>query len=178
MLISVDPGLATGLAFRFDNGQWATMTAPHAPKEDERLHFVVSTLLPYMQAHECTAVITESFLSTSGLSRYGNETVELIGAIKVLCYLYVIPLVKQPPGLRYRFEGMALSMINERVSALKLSTSDHQLRHERSALAHLLLYEHGSGSGSGSSEVEQIDTSAPPISMTIKPQPQPQKKRK
>lgn len=137
MLIAVDPGQHTGLAFRLDNGEWATLMADKMPDPDERLTMVLGTLIEQLNKRTTTAVVVENFKTMGYLSKYGIETIELIGAVKTLCYVYNVPLVRHDNTARYNFEPQAKRMLRERAAKLRLTVSDHEV----SALAHLLQYE-------------------------------------
>lgn len=138
MIIAVDPGQHTGLAFRLDNGEWATLMADKLPDPDERLAMVLDTIVEYLQRKTTTAVVLENFKTMGYLSRFGIETLELVGAVKSLCYVWQVPLVRQDPSHRLYFEKQAKYMLRERSKLTKLPVSDHEV----SALAHLLRYEY------------------------------------
>lgn len=175
MLIAVDPGQHTGLAFRLDNGEWATLMADKMPDPDERLHMVLDTLVEQLGKGTTTAVIVENFKTMGYLSKYGIETIELIGAVKTLCYVYRVPIVRHDNSVRVAFEPQAKRMLRERAAKLRLTVSDHEV----SALAHLLRYEyhHGKGDqdavaqahhGEAGHDQDGVRTPRPPQAMPIK----------
>jgi hypothetical protein len=133
MLVAIDPGLSTGIAFRFDNGAWGTVTVIQTPDPLERLHMVLSTIVERLHKDSCEAIIVEAFITMGYLSKYGIETIELVGALKTLGYLWSVPLVKQAPIQRMPMERTAAGMLKER----GIKYSDHEI----SALSHLLVYE-------------------------------------
>lgn len=135
MFIAIDPGLSTGMAFRFNNGQWGTVTIPNMPDPNERLGLVLGTVVDQLMPGKdrCEAIIVEAFITMGYLSRYGIETLELVGALKSVCYLWSIPFVKQVPGIRMGMEPTAKKMLKARETQF----TDHEV----SALSHLLSYE-------------------------------------
>lgn len=135
MIIAVDPGQNVGLAFRFNNGNWGTLTIPKVPDGEDRLDMVMSTLVQHLDAETCRVLVYEDFKTMSRyISKYGLETVELIGVLRAMAYLRKIPMEKQTPQQRY-------FMVNDAKELLKSRGRPHT-GHEVSALSHLLAYEH------------------------------------
>lgn len=135
MILAVDPGQNTGVALRFDNGNWGTLTVPKVDTADERFDMVLSTLAEQIKKYECNTLVLERFTSMSRyLSKYGIETIELVGAVRALCYFHGIRVTLQMPGHRIGMEGSATKMLSLR----RQPYTDHEV----SALAHLLAYEH------------------------------------
>lgn len=149
MIIAVDPGQHTGVAMRFDNDAWGTVLADKVPDANERLDMILSLLRDCLEKGTCTTVVIENFKTMGYLSKYGIETIELIGAIKGLCYLYAIPIARQDPQHRLPFERQATVLLKERSRTLNIPTSDHEV----SALAHLLRYEYSQQTHTASSVV-------------------------
>lgn len=138
IIIAVDPGQNVGMAFRFENKNWGTLTIPKVPTAEERFSLLLETLAEQITATKCDVVVVESFKTMSRyLSKYGLETIELVGAIRALCYNYEVPIVQQMPAQRTAFEADAKKLLNGRKNAY----SDHEV----SALAHLLFYEYREG---------------------------------
>lgn len=135
MIIAVDPGQNVGLAFRFNNGNWGTLTVPKVPDGDDRLDMVMSTLVKHLDAETCTMMVYEDFKTMSRyISKYGLETVELIGVLRAVCYIRKIPVVHQTASQRF-------FMVNDAKELLKSRSLIHT-NHEVSALSHLLAYEY------------------------------------
>lgn len=140
MIIAVDPGQNVGLAFRFNNGNWGTLTVPKVPDGDDRLDMVMTTLERHLDAETCTLMVYEDFKTMSRyISKYGLETVELIGVLRAVCYMRKIPVVHQTAQQRY-------FMVNDAKELLKSRSLMHT-NHEVSALSHLLAYEHRAAAG-------------------------------
>lgn len=138
MIIAIDPGQHTGIAVRLDNGEWATLMADKLPDDTERLNMVLDTLTDLIQRNTTTAIVVENFKTMGYLSKYGIETIELIGAVKAMCFVYDVKLVRQDPSHRDAFTQTSNRMIKDRARTLKIPMSDHEV----SALAHLLCYEY------------------------------------
>lgn len=134
MILAVDPGQNTGVAFRLDNGNWFTLTVEKMPTADDRFDLTLSTLVEQFQKHTCTVLVIERFTSMSRyLSKFGIETIELVGAIRAICYVHGVHVALQMPGHRMGMVGEATKLLKER----KRPYTDHEV----SALAHLLAYE-------------------------------------
>lgn len=132
--MAIDPGQNVGMALRFDNGQWGTLTVEKVPSGDERFDMVLSTLLELWEKHQPDVLVVESFKTMSRyVSRYGLETLELIGAIRALAYMQKVPIAQQMPNQRAFMEEQARDLLKERARRY----TDHEV----SALAHLLAYE-------------------------------------
>lgn len=132
--MAVDPGQNVGMAFRFDNGAWGTLTVEKVPDGDERFDMVLGTILEMFEKHSPDVLIVESFKTMSRyVSKYGLETLELIGAIRALAYLREVPITQQMPNQRIFMEDEARSLLRDR----RMRFTDHEV----SALAHLLAYE-------------------------------------
>lgn len=134
VIVAVDPGQNVGMAFRFDNGNWGTLTVEKLPTADERFDVTLGTLVEQFQKNPCEVLVLERFTSMSRyLSKFGIETIELVGAIRAVCYLSGVEVALQMPGHRLGMEGDARTLLKERGRRF----TDH----ETSALAHLLAYE-------------------------------------
>lgn len=132
MHLAVDPGLNTGIAFRFNNQAWGTLTIPNMPDAAERLQLVLDTILERV-SDGCDGIVIEAFVTMGYLSKYGIETIELVGALKAVCKIYSVPFAKQMPIQRMSMERTAHDMLKSRGGRF----TDHEV----SALAHLLYYE-------------------------------------
>lgn len=136
MRLAIDPGMTTGLAVRYAADKWSTFA----------VEGTVPVLIGWIQklASEdfnspLEEVVIEKFLGTQRyMSKYGIETIELIGAVKALCHLMSIPLVFQTPSQKFPFMDEARGLLVERRKAWRLSFTDH----DQDALAHLLRREY------------------------------------
>lgn len=148
MIISVDPGGSTGMAFRLDDAErsFACITIPGYDIPE-----VVGQIAK--RATIVQAVVIESFLGIQYRSAHGIETLELLGAVRGVCALLGIPCIKQAPAQRTAKERIARTMLQERTKALGLAFTPHEV----SALAHLLTFEAAVSKAAG------IVTTAPPV---------------
>jgi hypothetical protein len=126
-IISLDPGLTSGFAIRFDNGSWGTAAIPRSMME------VVSKIDEYKP----TILIIETFIGIAYNSKYGIETMELIGAVKYWCLLNNCELVRRTNVQRKPLMPAAIVLLQERRKLLGKRYVDH----ETDALAHLLSWE-------------------------------------
>lgn len=134
MIMAVDPGQNVGMAFRFDNGNWGTLTVQKVPDMDDRLDMCLGTLIEQWKKTPCQRLIVEQFKTMSRyVSKYGLETIELVGAVRAVCYVHNVPVTFQMPAQRLFMEKVAKGLLKERG---QLHTD-----HEVSALSHLLAYE-------------------------------------
>lgn len=118
------------MAFRLDDGQFACVTVPgYDIKEIVTMISQRATLLE--------VIIIESFLGIQYRGGHGIDTLELIGAVRGVCALLNIPVVKQTPAQRKMQEPNATMSLLYRKKALGLKYTAHEV----SALAHLLTYE-------------------------------------
>lgn len=135
MIVGIDPGGTTGLAFRLDadNGPhvYATVEVP-----GYNIESVVGALT--QRAAKIEVVVIESFLGIQYRGGHGIETLEMIGAVRGICAFLKIPVVKQAPAMRKPFERLAKERLQKRKTELGIGYSDHEV----SALAHLLRWEH------------------------------------
>lgn len=146
MILSIDPGLSTGLAARLDNGHWWTDTVVGSEEAFKYVVGLITNLKP-------NKVVIEHFSTMQYLSKYGIETIELIGAIKGACAVHNVPLYRQTPLTRKPKEQEATAMLKERKQQLGGSIETKvtgtaaivikpgYTDHEVSALAHLLMFE-------------------------------------
>lgn len=135
MIMAIDPGQNVGMAFRFDNGNWGTLTVEKVPDEDDRLDMVLSTLVETWEKYHPTTVVIERFATMSRyVSKYGLETIELVGAVRAVAYVHKITLVQQMPNQRLFMQHQAKELLRE----AKRRHTDHEV----SALAHLLAHEY------------------------------------
>lgn len=118
--IAIDPGITTGVAI--SNTTYTTLVI-HRPKD----------LWQLFDYHEPDVVIFEDFNSAGLISKDGQATLRLIGAIEAVTYQLSIPTCLQFPRERYPFIVPAKRLV--------IMQNKKYLVHEIDALAHLLLYE-------------------------------------
>jgi len=104
------------------------------PTADERLQMFLTLLTEQLDSEPCSAVVIENFVTMGYMSKYGLETVELVGAVKTIAWQRKLPLVRQAPGVRLPFERQAMALFKARKQT---QYTDHEV----SALSHLLCYE-------------------------------------
>jgi hypothetical protein len=98
-LIAVDPGKTTGMAYA-QAGE--TPFAWEIEEGQEAPDWVAANVAPFPDAWE---VVCESFVigpNTMKKSR-GNWSLELIGALRYICWKYDVPFTLQSPGDAKRF---------------------------------------------------------------------------
>lgn len=122
LLVAIDPGVSTGLAI----------------KSDET--YVTNTITDYSELWDLLKskpdkVAFESFSTGGMVNKYMLHTIELVGSIRGICYVYQIPHYGQTPQARYPFLTDAQALLNS------ISDGSHT-PHEKDALAHLLLLEY------------------------------------
>lgn len=121
-LIAIDPGITTGIALKTEDNEYLTLVI-HRPKD----------LWQLFDYHKPSVAIFEDFNSAGLISKDGQATLRLIGAIEAVTYRLNIPTCLQFPRERYGMMPLAKNMLI--VSGVKFLT------HQVDALAHLLLYE-------------------------------------
>lgn len=131
MIIAIDPGLTTGMAFRFDNQNWATKTiTPEAG---------MLGVLSEITKREPSLVVIEAYIGSAALNKYAIETLELIGAVRGVCLIRGVPVEKRIPAVRKLMELEAGAFLTARKKAMR-GVFNYTV-HEVSALAHLLTWE-------------------------------------
>lgn len=121
-VIAFDPGITSGIAIRADTGEYLTA----AIRETTKLWEIIDR-------HKPTVIVFENFASGGIISKDGQATLRLIGAIEVVAFKLDIPTVLQFPQERYPFMPQARVLL--KLMGRKL------VSHEVDALSHLLLYE-------------------------------------
>lgn len=138
-IIALDPGVTTGVAIRVDEIEFAQVDGKPLtiPTGNKVYHTLVihkpSDLWSIFDTHHPSIVIFEDFNSAGLISKDGQATLRLIGAIEAVTYRLNIPTCLQYPRERYPFIEPARRMIR--------ATNKKYLIHEVDALSHLLLYE-------------------------------------
>lgn len=126
-LISIDPGITTGVATEVDDQPLAVMEV-----HDYKL--VWQMVAKGLWDH----VICENFTATF-ISKEGVVTVRIVGGIEAICTLQKKPLTIQQNIMRLPFKEQAQNLI---VAAYgKKLPREHRM----DALAHLLRWKHDSG---------------------------------
>src|SRR5215831_5843760 len=120
MIISIDPGGTTGVAIRFPDGSFKTVSI--TKKTD-----LYELIRPPVEV-----CVYEEFQAQL-ISGYGLHTVRLVGAIEALCWNYGIKGVPRQPQRRKAYVSKAVALLHDS----GYSFTDH----EADALAHLLSYE-------------------------------------
>lgn len=123
-ILAVDPGITTGMATYID-GQWNTFVCP---KSFEAVYQVV------MSGIDWDLIIVEGFATPGLIASYGIDTVELIGAVKALCWWAKLECVVQYPVER-RGNLSDAKMLMQNV----LKTKRYQT-HQLDAVSHILTY--------------------------------------
>lgn len=122
-ILCLDPGITTGVAYIYTG---------EIPKTDAlKTHEEVYLLVDSIHAHHggWNHVVIEQFSTDNMISKYGLRTVELVGAVEVLCWLRGIPFHRRVPMQRKPFLLRA-----ERYLKDKKGRVDHEV----DALAHLI----------------------------------------
>lgn len=153
-VIAVDPGPHIGVAIHITDlmcpachdmiGAWLNAARPcqtcgdtgKAP--DEYLMVMVTEpvkLWDIVQHHRPDTIVLENFASSGLISRDGQSTIRLVGAVELMAYITEASLVLQSPQERYPQMDNARSMLKQQLGRKLIS-------HEVDSLAHLLLYEH------------------------------------
>lgn len=147
MLLAIDPGGSSGLAFRLDDEpkSAACITIPGYDIKE------VVTMIA-QRATQLEVIIIESFLGIQYRGSHGIETLEMIGAVRGVCALLNLPVVKQTPAQRKMQEPKALKILQLRKQLIKLNYTPHEV----SALAHLLTYERRLGLAYEKQAVQRI----------------------
>lgn len=128
-LLSIDPGLTTGIAVKADNKYQTMELAPY------------QLVWRLVQHTEWDQVICEDFIPVDPktkqplISSYGTTTVKLVGGIEAICYIRDIPFTLQRNVDRIPFKSQALDLM------ISLYGKKHPRDHELDALAHLLRFE-------------------------------------
>lgn len=138
MIMAIDPGLNIGLAFRFKNGNFGTMTMTKQDDWNRNMYDLVEEIRQRVPR----VVVIESFVGFQMQNVYGIETMELIGAVRGACLVLDIPCVKQTPSQRMTRVPSAKRMLEERKAEMRaIGQRWTYTNHEESALAHLLTRE-------------------------------------
>jgi len=120
-LVSIDPGITTGIATCNPAGDFATCTLGSS---GEVWDFVLQH-----EGVKDALVLAEQFVTKGRISKYGLETVRIIGGIQALCRQFDIRLQMDMPGHRIAYIPDALRLL------------PRSTEHEMDALSHILAWE-------------------------------------
>lgn len=139
-ILALDPGITTGVAIRKEELEYnhdGPISYPVAATA-EYLALVVTEptkLWDLIQAHKPETIVIENFASAGLISKDGQHTIRLVGAMELAAYITGAKLILQFPNERYPFMDAARDMLKQRpIGRVPIS-------HEIDALAHLLCYE-------------------------------------
>lgn len=135
-VIAFDPGISTGVAIHTSeshrdfalegiDSQYLTVVT----KE-------VTDLWDIIDKHQPDTIICENFAAGGLISKDGQATLRLIGAIEVICYRHNIKFVLHFPSEIHN-SGPWKPRARELIKQIKKTPISHEI----DALAHLLLYE-------------------------------------
>jgi predicted sugar kinase len=119
--MAIDPGISTGVAIHTDEYVTLVVTEP-------------TKLWDLILANQPSIIAIENFASGGLISKDGQATIRLVGAMEFACYVRNIRLVIQFPKERYQFMERSREMLKQ--------IKKTPISHEVDALAHLLLLEH------------------------------------
>lgn len=117
--IAIDPGGTTGLAVRYPDGSWMTVS----------LNTPAQLWDFFLESPD--EVVFEVFSTGGRVDRYMIYTIELVGGIKAAIYALNLRGFAHSPGKRYPWLGQAEAMLR----------GQEHTPHEVDALAHLLTHE-------------------------------------
>lgn len=140
-ILALDPGITTGVAIRKDERTVRSDESgwPAAFVDSEYLALVVTEptkLWDLVQTHKPSTIVIENFAAGGLISKDGQATIRLVGAMELAAYITGADLVLQFPSERRAFLDKARQMLVQR------PTGRAPIVHEIDAMAHLLLYEH------------------------------------
>lgn len=122
-IISIDPGLTTGVAIRIGDDISVLELNPY------------QAVWKFLKNNIWDQVVCENF-TAQNISSYGIVTVRIVGGIECYCTLNNIPLTIQQNIMRIPYKPRALEMLIAKYGSKP--PRDHRL----DALAHLLRWEH------------------------------------
>lgn len=120
ILMGIDPGVSTGIAVKFPNEYRVVTTT-----DPEKLWEMIQTLRP-------DAVAFEAFHTGGRVDENMIHTIEVVGSIRGVCHILGIKAYGQMPQSRRSFLPDAAKI---------LANDKFASRHDKDALAHLLLLE-------------------------------------
>lgn len=135
-ILALDPGITTGVAIHVSRD---THLSGYPFEMAEYLALVVTEptkLWGLIQAHQPQTIVVENFAAGGLISKDGQATIRLVGAMELAAYITGADLVLQFPAERRAFIDKARAMLVQR------GLGRAPIIHEVDAMAHLLLYEH------------------------------------
>lgn len=127
-ILAIDPGISTGVAIKTARGEYLMLVVTEPVK-----------LWDIIEAHKPGTIVVENFASGGLISRDGQATIRLVGAMELAAYITGASLVLQSPQERYPQMDNARAMLKQRGKT--------PISHEVDSLSHLLLYEHRLANG-------------------------------
>lgn len=118
-ILAIDPGGTTGVAVRYPDGSWMTVSVT---EPSELWEFFVE---------KPDEVVFEIFSTGGRVDHYMIYTIELVGGMKALIYGLNLRGFAHSPGFRYTHMAQAEDMLRGQAHTV----------HEVDALAHLLSHE-------------------------------------
>lgn len=122
-IIAVDPGPHIGVAIHDSVSNEYHMLMVMEPVK----------LWDIVNSHRPDTIVLENFASSGLISRDGQSTIRLVGAVELMAYITGASLVLQSPQERYSQMDNARLMLK--------SIGRKLVTHEVDSLAHLLVYE-------------------------------------
>lgn len=131
MILAIDPGESTGLAWQDGGTNYKTTVAP----THEAVYQAIQKLAPDI-------IIVEWFITGQRLNYYSRRTIELCGACEALAYVTGAKLIKHTPKTRYpgmdEAERILIAQRGPRGTTQK--GRGVWTDHEQDALGHLCVY--------------------------------------
>ncbi len=123
---AIDPGPHTGLAFVVNENEYRTYTL--TGKEE------VWSFLALLE-NKCDSIIVEVYSTANRVSKYGIQTIEIIGGVDAFCAITGRKCVRRQPQQRKAFIDKARAYLHN-------TNKSEFTEHEVDALAHLMSWEH------------------------------------
>jgi hypothetical protein len=134
-LISVDPGLTTGVAL-FTDGEVQSWQSDDPMKT---LYYIEGSLREFKKPD---AIICEAYLITNDTIKKSrqNWSLELIGALRFMAWKDSIPFILQTPSEALHFVKSGDNDEFGKLKRLGWYVTNNQGNHQNAARSHLLLY--------------------------------------
>mgnify|MGYP001572094190 CR=1 FL=1 len=129
--IAIDPGGSTGVSVRLDDGDFMTATFSDY---GEGHGFEFYKFLRGNVKDKDQIVICERFYGGGRIGQPGESTLQLIGAIKMFCFLAQVDLIMRTPQSRLSF----ITPSRKELQKKRLPFTEHEM----DSHAHLLSYEY------------------------------------
>lgn len=140
-VVAIDPGISTGVAIHTHDSVHEDTLEIVAPGEYLMLVVTdVPKLWSILEHHmPLEAIVVENFAAGGLISKDGQATIRLVGAMELAAHLLGARFVLQFPAERKAFMPAARQMLVQRGRT--------PISHEVDSLSHLLLYEHRRDTG-------------------------------